>query len=302
MDKKYTILVIPEGTKDVKRFHLPPFVFPLFLLILLGSLGMAGYWFHQYRALGGQLPDLVALKQQNQRQEAQLRSFAGRLESFKTQMDGLKDFNQRLRVMANLEKPKEGQALFGMGGTEVQAGGAGVRLFGTKDERRLMKMQREIDQLQVDAEAQRQIQKELAAFLRDRHSVLEATPSIWPVRGWVTSGFGHRVSPFTSKRQFHSGLDISTRTGTPVVSPAEGVVTFAGWDGAFGRMLVLNHGHGLVTRYGHLRKFNVKTGQKVKRGQIVALVGSSGRSSGPHLHYEILLSGVPTNPRNYIFD
>jgi len=302
MAKKYTILVIPEGTKRVRRFHLPPLIFPLFLLILLGSLGMAGYWFHQYRELGGQMPDLMALKQQNERQEAQLRSFAGRLESFKTQMAGLKDFNQRLRVLANLEKPKEDQALFGMGGTEVRAGGAGVRLFGTRDERRLMNMQREIDQLQADAEVQRQIQKELAAFLHDRRSILAATPSIWPVRGWVTSGFGYRVSPFSSKRQFHAGLDISTRTGTPVVSPAEGVVTFAGWDGAFGRMLVLNHGHGLVTRYGHLRKFNVNVGQKVKRGQIVALVGSSGRSSGPHLHYEILLSGVPTNPRNYIFD
>ena len=231
-----------------------------------------------------------------------MRAFAGRLASFKTQMLGLKSFNQRLRVLANLEKPKDDQALFGMGGTEVHAGGPGVRLMGSKGERHLMKMQQDLDHMQAEAEAQRQIQRELAAFLQDRRSILAYTPSIWPVRGWVTSGYGYRKSPFTGKRQFHAGLDISTRSGTPVISPADGVVTFANRDGAYGKMLAINHGNGMVTRYGHLKKFKVKVGQKIARGQTVGLVGSTGRTTGPHLHYEVLLSGVPTNPRNYILD
>lgn len=302
MAKKYTILVIPEGTKNVRRFQLPPLVLPLFLIVLLGSLGLAGYWFHQYRSIGNQVPNMVSLKQQTERQEAQLHAFAGRLAGFKTQMMGLKSFNQKLRVLANFEKSKDDQALFGMGGTEVHAGGPGVRLFGSKGERLLMKMQQDLDHMQAEAEVQRQIQRELAAFLQDRRSILAFTPSIWPVRGWVTSGFGYRKSPFTGKRQFHAGLDISTRSGTPVIAPADGVVTFANRDGAYGRLLAINHGNGLVTRYGHLKKFKVKVGQKVTRGQMVALVGSTGRTTGPHVHYEVLLSGIPTNPRNYILD
>ena len=302
MAKKYTILVIPEGTQSVRRFQFPLLVLPILLIVVLGSLGLAGYWFHQYQAIGSQIPEMVSLKQQTERHKAQLNAFAGRLADFKAQMMGLKSFNQRLRVLANLEKPKDDQALFGMGGTEVHAGGPGVRLFGSKGERRLMKMQQDLDHMRVEAEVQRQIQRELAAFLQDRRSILAYTPSVWPVRGWVTSGFGYRKSPFTGKRQFHAGLDISTRSGTPVIAPADGVVTFASRDGAYGRMLAINHGNGLVTRYGHLKKFKAKVGQKVKRGQTVGLVGSTGRTTGPHVHYEVLLSGVPTNPRNYILD
>jgi murein DD-endopeptidase MepM/ murein hydrolase activator NlpD len=163
-------------------------------------------------------------------------------------------------------------------------------------------MRQELDELYAAGDAERQVQIELAKFLKERRSILASTPSIWPVKGWVTSGFGNRTSPFTGKKQFHAGIDISNKKGTPIVAPADGVVTFAGRRGSFGNMVMINHGHGLVTRYGHLSKFEVKVGQKVKRGQKIARVGNTGRSSGPHLHYEVLMSGVPTNPRYYILD
>jgi murein DD-endopeptidase MepM/ murein hydrolase activator NlpD len=300
--KKFTILVIPEGTNRVNRFSLPRIVLPLLLAILLGAVGTAAYWFHQYDTLRADLPDLYNLQEQNRRQEAQIGAFATRLAEFKQQMNKLKTFNRRLRVMANLEKPSSTDNLFGVGGPEVHQGGSGVKLTNTMGERQVMIMRRDLDQMASDAEAERSIQNELAKFLQERKSVLASTPSVWPVRGWVTSGFGYRISPFTGKRQFHAGLDISTRSGTPVVSPAAGVVTFVGREGGYGKMVVINHGHGLVTRYGHLRKYSVKKGQKVKRGQRVGAVGSTGRSSGPHLHYEVLMSGVPTNPRYYILD
>jgi len=146
------------------------------------------------------------------------------------------------------------------------------------------------------------VQQQLAKFLKERRSVLAATPSIWPVRGWVTSSFGMRISPFTGRSQFHHGLDISTRTGSNIRAPADGVVTFVGRSGGYGKILVINHGNGLVTRYGHLRSFAVKIGQKVKRDQVIAYVGNSGRSTGPHLHYEVMLAGVPTNPMYYILE
>lgn len=302
MAKKYTVLIIPEGTRDVKRYKLPHFVLPVVLILFIGALGLAGYWFHCYQNIACGLPDIQALQNQNQRQEAQIQQFAEHLSSIKHQMARLRSFNQRLRVLANLEASKTNDDAFGMGGPEASAGGPGVRLASTVRERQLQAMRRDLDQLAAEGEAEQQVQRQLAKFLTERRSILASTPSIWPVRGWVTSGFGYRNSPFTGKRRFHAGLDISTRRGTPIKAPADGVVTFAGVEGSLGRMVVINHGHGLVTRYAHLKKSVVTVGKKVKRGELIGQVGNTGRSTGPHLHYEVLLSGTPTNPRNYILD
>jgi murein DD-endopeptidase MepM/ murein hydrolase activator NlpD len=301
--KRFTILLIPEGTHSVaKRFTFHSILLPVLLLVFVGALTLSGYWFHQYRQIQADLPDDQALQERNQRQAAQISAFATRLASFREQMNRLQSFNHRLRAMANLEVPGSSQEAFGVGGPEVHGGGVGVQLTSTRDERRVLAMQRALDRLSAEAETERSIQKELARFLQERQSILASTPSIWPVRGWVTSSFGHRKSPFTGRRQFHAGLDISTRAGTPIIAPAEGVVTFVGREGGYGKMVVLNHGHGLVTRYGHLKAFKVKKGDRVKRGDALGLVGSSGRSSGPHLHYEVLMAGLPTNPRYYILD
>ncbi|MGD8561160.1 MAG: peptidoglycan DD-metalloendopeptidase family protein [Desulfarculaceae bacterium] len=302
MAKKYTILIIPQDTRNVRRFTTPRWVLPFLLVLFMVSVGMAGFWFQKFQSLSLQLPDRLTLEQRQKFQDTQLQALAARLASYKQQMAQLQSFNHRLRVLANLEKPGEKSAFFGVGGAENSQWGPGVRLSQSARDRQIQSMQRDLDRLKVASETELEVQRELAKFLKERRSILASTPSIWPVRGWVTSGFGNRLSPFTGKRQFHAGLDISNRRGTPIKAPAEGVVTFAGREGGFGRMLVLNHGHGIVTRYGHLNKFHVKVGQKVTRGQVVANLGNSGRSTGPHLHYEVLLSGVPTNPRYYILD
>jgi murein DD-endopeptidase MepM/ murein hydrolase activator NlpD len=110
------------------------------------------------------------------------------------------------------------------------------------------------------------------------------------------------VSPFTGRRQFHRGLDIASHSGTPIISPADGVVTFTGRKGLMGNMLTLEHGYGMVTRYGHLKKILKKRGERVKRGETIALVGNTGRSTGPHLHYEVRLNGVAVNPTKYFLN
>jgi murein DD-endopeptidase MepM/ murein hydrolase activator NlpD len=298
--KKFTILVIPEGTHSVKRFSFHGLILPLLFLTVLCSLGLGGYWYYQYRSIQSNLPNLQALQTQNQRQEAQINAFARGLTGLKEQVTKLKAFNQRLRAMANIDKKGGPEPLAGVGGPESAVSGPGVRLSSSMHERQISTMQRDMAQLTAEAEAEQALQEELAKFLNERRSILASTPSLWPVRGWVTSGFGFRTSPWTGKRHFHSGIDISTRVGTPIVAPADGIVTFADFEGAYGRMLVVNHGHGLVTRYGHLHAFKVKVGQKIKRGQVIAQVGSTGRSTGSHLHYEVLLAGVPANPRYYI--
>ena len=129
-----------------------------------------------------------------------------------------------------------------------------------------------------------------------REALAAATPSIWPTHGWLSGAFGGRSDPFTGEPGFHQGLDISADRGQPVFATADGTVDSAAYNGDYGNMIIVNHGFGLLTRYGHLSAFNVKAGQKVKRGQTIGYVGSTGRATGAHLHYEILANGQLLNP------
>jgi murein DD-endopeptidase MepM/ murein hydrolase activator NlpD len=129
-----------------------------------------------------------------------------------------------------------------------------------------------------------------------KEALAGATPSIWPTFGWLTGRFGGRPDPFTGDRAFHQGLDISTDKGQPVYATANGTVASASYSGEYGNLIVLNHDFGLSTRYGHLSKFNVKAGDTVRRGDVIGQVGSTGRSTGAHLHYEILANGRLINP------
>jgi len=142
----------------------------------------------------------------------------------------------------------------------------------------------------------------LLGQLDDKRQRLVSMPSVWPAKGWLTSRFGPRVSPFTGRRQRHNGLDIAASEGTPIYAPARGRVTFAGRKGPLGNALVLDHGFGVKTVYGHNKQIVVKTGETVERGTKIAEIGSSGRSTGPHLHYVVEVNGKARDPLDYIFD
>ncbi|MBN2693128.1 M23 family metallopeptidase [bacterium] len=136
----------------------------------------------------------------------------------------------------------------------------------------------------------------------EKADMLLSTPSIWPVRGWLSSEFGPRTDPFTGDTKFHEGLDIANNEGLPIKASGNGVVTFAGEQGGYGNVIIISHGYDLETRYAHLQRILIKKGDKIKKGDIIAYLGNSGRSSGPHLHYEIRKYGIPVNPRLYILD
>jgi murein DD-endopeptidase MepM/ murein hydrolase activator NlpD len=143
-------------------------------------------------------------------------------------------------------------------------------------------IQRKLDQARPDVER--------------REALAAATPSVWPVAGWIASAFGNRADPFTGGPDFHYGLDISAEAGQPVRATADGTVVSARYTGNFGNMVVIDHGFGIGTRYAHLSRVSVYEGQALRRGEVVGLVGSTGRSTSPHLHYELTLNGRPANP------
>jgi murein DD-endopeptidase MepM/ murein hydrolase activator NlpD len=164
------------------------------------------------------------------------------------------------------------------------------------------KVQQDIAWLDRHSTVEERILEELIEAAKDKSARWAATPSIWPVRGWVTSGFGARVSPFTGQLAMHDGLDIGAAPSTPVLASANGHVRAAGFDAKMGNLVLIDHGYGVQTEYGHLSKLLVRQGQKVKRGDVVALVGSTGLSTGPHLHYMVKVKGQTVNPHNYILD
>ncbi len=156
---------------------------------------------------------------------------------------------------------------------------------------------RELEASLLDEEASLH---EVRSYLDDRGSLVRSHPSVWPVRGWLTSRFGYRNSPHGEGRRLHAGIDIAAPRGTVVVAPSEGHVVFAGYHTAYGNLVILDHGYGLSSKYAHLSRVNVQVGQRLAAGDLVGRVGSTGRSTGPHLHFEVHQDGVPTNPLRFL--
>jgi murein DD-endopeptidase MepM/ murein hydrolase activator NlpD len=159
-----------------------------------------------------------------------------------------------------------------------------------------------IDRSIKDSQLREQSVLDLWESLSERQSLLNSTPNIKPAKGWFTSKFGYRLSPFTGKTAFHNGLDIAAAPGSPVYAPADGIVTYAGYDQGYGKLVSIDHGYGVMTRFGHNSQLYVQVGQKVSRWDVIAAVGNTGRSTGAHLHYEVRVNGIARDPAIYILD
>ncbi len=213
----------------------------------------------------------------------------------------LDEFEHQIRLLANINKPGDTDGLFGVGVSAPEDLNPKMEL--DEEHSRLVKaMHRQVKQLAHASEKQEKTLTRLLDKLEEQKNVMAHTPAIRPAQGWITSHFDYRQSPFTGRREFHKGIDIANRHGTPIVATADGVVSFSGENGALGQVVIIDHGYGIVTRYAHLEKGLKKRGERVRRGDVVALMGNSGRSTGPHLHYEVRLNGVPVNPEKYILN
>jgi murein DD-endopeptidase MepM/ murein hydrolase activator NlpD len=160
-----------------------------------------------------------------------------------------------------------------------------------------------LDELTTGMDDREQKLSVLERLLMDRSLRARVIPSGRPVtEGWLSSGFGKRADPFTGKQEYHDGVDFAGKEGADVMSVGDGVVTWSGKRSGYGNLVEINHGNGYVTRYGHNKEQLVDVGDTVKKGQMIALMGSTGRSTGPHVHFEVLRNGKPVNPSRYIAD
>jgi murein DD-endopeptidase MepM/ murein hydrolase activator NlpD len=302
LDKEYfNILIFGQKTSKTRHLKVHRKTFKIVFYLLTFIFLSSTFFFCDYIQIKKKAFELDRLRQETEAHKSQIRFFSGRIEDLEKQLSKLKDFDKKIRIIANLEKGQESTAMLGMGGPSPSD--IREKLKSEKDDNGLIRqMKTDVERLRSEAFSQEESLSELEKLLNDKREALVHTPSIWPATGWVTSGFGFRTDPFTGLTQMHEGLDISNRVGTPVVTPADGIISDAGTDLVHGRMLVVSHGFGMATRYSHLSKVTVRVGQKVKRGDKVAEVGMTGRTTGPHLHYEVKLNGISANPMRYILN
>lgn len=302
MNKEYfDILIFGHETSKARhlKIHKKTFKigFYLFTLIFLSTT----VFFCDYIQIKRKVFELNRLRQEAQAQKSQIRFFSDQIEDLETQLSRLKDFDRKVRIIANLEKGQDTPPIIGIGGPSPSD--IREKLKRENDENGLIQqMKSDVERLKSEAISREESFSELEKLLQSKKEMLAHTPSIWPVMGWVTSGFGFRTNPFTGLTQMHEGIDISNQVGTPIIAPADGIISDIGNDLGLGKILVISHGFGMITRYAHLNKVLVRVGQKVKRGEKIAEVGTSGRTTGPHLHYEVRLGGIPVNPMRYILN
>ena len=302
MDKEYfNILIFGQKTSKTRHLRIHQKTFKIVFYLLTFAFLSTTFFFCDYIQLKKKAFELARLHQETETQKSQIQFFSARIEGMEKQLSKLKDFDKRIRIIANLEKGQETTSLMGVGGPSPSD--IREKLKSERDEKGLVQQMRtDVERLQSEAISREESLSELEKLLHTKKEMLTHTPSIWPAMGWVTSGFGFRTNPFTGLTQMHEGLDISNRMGTPVVATAEGIISDTGNDLVHGKLLVISHGFGMTTRYSHLSKVVVRVGQKVKRGDKVAEVGMTGRTTGPHLHYEVKLNGIPVNPMRYVLN
>ena len=274
-DRFYAFIIAhtPSSTASIRRFCVEKRSLKLLALfaviVLCGSL----YGFYGLTQQAAHLRTEVEnqrLRAENERQRLELNSLNSRVEA-------VEDTSRKLAEKSGVVS--EEPLLPGTGGPALPL-----------DEESLAVLEAKMNQLERNIKAYEQILRESGY-----------TPTVWPVVGKLESGFGGRRNPFGgSSYEFHSGQDIDAKTGDPVVSGASGKVIFAGWQNGYGQVVTIDHGGGLTTRYGHLSHIDVPVGQAVERGQFIGRVGSTGRSTGPHLHYEVRINDQPVNPLQYL--
>lgn len=299
--KKINIFLVPDGKGCVRQVRIPKSL-PFFIIPLLIICAAFLFWIiHDYRGIKAKVPQLAELQKENALQKEQILYMARRIDQVTEEMNELRKLDHKLKVMVNLETGEGDEQFKGVGGSDPALLDPKKTL--TKVDRELVRaMHQSLDNLNNDINSSKEDKTGLQKFLENQKMLLASTPSIRPTKGWLSSRFGYRISPFTGKKEFHKGLDISTRLGAPIVTSADGTVSFSGRDREYGRVVVIKHGYGLKTKYAHLKKSLVKKGQYVKRGETIGLVGNSGRTTGSHLHYEVHLNGVPVNPFRYVLN
>jgi len=296
-EKEYlSILLVPHSTGAVKEYRLTAFHTKLVItiVVMLASLVCMGYFIvstvNENTRLKNSVSELSAI---NSRQLELLNDKIAEIQSFRDKEEAI---NSKIREFS--EKHREITEVYISGlisGNASRSGNRSASSF-SADIKELNEILKSISEINSSADNL----VDLAETEEKLHEFLDSVPTLWPVVGRISDKFGYRTDPFTRKKTNHEGLDIAAPLGTDIKAAASGKVIYSGRKGSYGNVVILEHEHQIRTVYAHASKLLVKVGQEVKKGEVIAKVGSTGRSTGPHLHFEVLVSGTPVDPLNFL--
>jgi len=301
MKKKYTVMIFDEsrlGEVKTRKISSRLIRFVMFSLALYVFVSGAGFYY--LNNLYKERSVLSQYEKENLKLKEKIAGYESQLIDINEKIAGVLELESKVRSLASYGETKTDDKQLAVGGKEVDVVQDLSKVSERKDKRFFEELNSTLTNLGMEIEQRAVSLSELADFLEEQKLMLSSTPTIWPVKGWISSGFGYRISPFTGRRVFHEGLDIATKYNTPVKASAKGIVVFSGRKAGYGKTVIIDHGYGYITKYGHNNKLLVKAGDKIKKGDDIALVGSTGRSTGPHVHYEVLVNGIPVNPLKFI--
>lgn len=258
MDRGYSILIVPRRGSRLLRLFFSPHTIQILLCGALFLLTLCGLLLGDYLWMKRQRRDVQRIMAKAQTQKEELSALYGRTREIESLLAHWKGLHKKLETSLPTNPRPTG------GNRDLVAG----------------------------------LENSLTSLQNELRRLIASTPSEWPVRGQVSSGVGTRLDPWTGKPEFHAGLDIPKPIGTPVRASAQGTVNFVGSSNGSGQVVILDHGQGIVTKYAHLEKIHVKKGQMVRKGEEIATVGNTGKSTSPHLHYELRVNGIPVDPRS----
>jgi murein DD-endopeptidase MepM/ murein hydrolase activator NlpD len=292
-NKSYTFMIVPHAAAKFRRFRVSRnLVFlggGLIGLLVIAGLVLPHFLIKTWRlgiALEHTRQENAELRQSNEKFDASLADLRGKLSEIEAKA-------AKFALMVGVEDVAVPQ---------LPAGGSSFDMTGLAPQDYETALEGEMGTLMKRSGTLEDSFRILDTAFQKQALLLSSTPSIFPVRGLLGNGYGWRRDPFTGMRDFHQGLDIIAPLGTNVVAPAEGIVTRVGKAGGFGKSIFLSHGNAIVTRYAHLSSAKVRVGQRVKRGDVIATIGSTGRSTGPHLHYEVMVHQKNVDPVKYIIE
>jgi murein DD-endopeptidase MepM/ murein hydrolase activator NlpD len=291
---EFNLLIVHGDGSRILRLNLPRWVLWGSLLAVVLGVSTLGAIFGDYVSLKREGPYHERLRRQVAEQAALVNSFSQRTTELRKEISSWRELHARIWEPFGPDEKFGQQRSLGIGGGQAERD--------ARSGQQGSSLSRELDLIEASVAEEGQSLRALEQFVTGAKKILASLPSRWPLRGAVNSGFGRRFSPWTASPEFHSGIDISANQGTQIKAPAAGTIIFAGHSPEYGNLIVVDHGQETKTLYGHLSRIHVAAGQTVTRGQLIGFSGNTGRSSGPHLHYEVQLRGQAVDPRGYLWN
>lgn len=296
--REYTIMLVPHQAESVYSIKIPIKAVKVTAGALCAALVIAtGATIHYgniVREAQSERFELTQLRVVNGQQKQQISNLAKETTTLKQDMDRIAQLETEVRRLISSDESSSASRSGSVRVSSIHTGQGGGSQLSANQLTALVK------DMKTDAKLYEQNLKSLREELVARNERLAAIPSIWPTDGDVTSRFGWRSSPWDDSSDWHPGIDIANDSGTPIYAAASGVVVHSGWYSGYGRTIEIDHGNGIITLYGHNSELEVEVGQYVQKGELISYMGSTGYSTGPHLHYEVRINGSPVNPAKFL--